>query len=333
MKQRTRSPEAVLVLALAAVVVLSSVVLFAERQTLEAILIRVNDRIMTVSEFRDRLQQDLMQLQGQPSNEEVRDYADQLLNSYVNEMVLLERAQEKGIVVDEEAIDQAIDSMRQEQGMEDDEIFRSALKDSGLTEEDLRERYARSFMIQRAAQGEIKPAEITEEELRMMYQDEKESYAVPEKVRLEQMIFKVAEDGSDVDDVARRASAMLERVDAGADLQAEATLAGVSLQDLGDIPVQDLRPELREMLDDLGAGEFAAPAVSPGGIQVLRLVERIPAGYQPFEEVESVIRRREMERLFNAQRNGFVEELKKNYLVEVFENRMDLVLQGIDLHG
>ena len=119
----------------------------------------------------------------------------------------------------------------------------------------------------------------------------------------------------------------------GADLQAEATLAGVSLQDLGAIPVEDLRRELREVLDPLEEADLTAPALSPAGVQVLRLVKRIPAGYQPFEEVESTIRRREMERLFEAQRTGFVEELKKNYLVEVHDDRLALVLEGVASNG
>lgn len=306
---------------------------FAERQTLEAILVRVNDRIMTVTEFRLRLEQDMGQLERPPSAVEARDYAQQLLDNYVNEMVLLERAQEKGIVPDEEAITRTIDGMREEQGMLDDDVFRDALEESGMTEEDLRDRYARSFMIQRAAQGEFKPTEITEEELRMMYEDEKENYAVPAKVALEQMIFQVAEDGSDETEVLRRVTAMLDRVGEGADLQAEATLAGVSIQDLGAIPVQDLREELRDVLEPLAAGDLTDAFLSPGGVQVLRLVERIPAGYVDFEEVESSIRRRETERLFMAQRNGFVEDLKENYLVEVFDERIDLVLSEVDFDG
>ncbi len=300
----------------------AAVVSSAEREVLEAILIRVNDRIVTVSEFNERLDQELMQLPDPPQGEALVSYRDELLENLVNELILMERAEEKNIVPDEAALDDAIAGLREENNLQDDELFEAALEESGMTEESLRDRYRKSFMIQRAAQGEVRPTEITQEELKAVYEAEKENYAVPAKVELQQMIFPVATDGSDTEAVGSRVLAMLERVEGGADLQAEATLAGVELQELGAIPVQDLRPELVELLDPLEDGDFSDPAVTTGGIQVLRLVKRIPAGYRPFEEVEGGIRRSETEKVFYEQRSGFIERLKENYLVEVHIDRL-----------
>ncbi|MEN8164276.1 MAG: SurA N-terminal domain-containing protein, partial [Acidobacteriota bacterium] len=255
------------------VVAVATVTSGADREVLEAILIRVNDRIVTVTEFEDRLRQELAQIPNPPEGEALLTFRDELVENLVNEMVLMERAEEKNIVPDEDAIDQAVAGLREENDLQDDELFRAALEESGLTEESLRDRYRKSFMVQRAAQGEFRQTEITQEELRMLYEQEKDNYAVPAKVELQQLIFPVAADGSDTEAVGSRVLAMLERVEGGADLQAEATLAGVDLQDLGAIPLQDLRPELVELLDSLGDGDFSDPAVTTGGIQVLRLVQ------------------------------------------------------------
>jgi parvulin-like peptidyl-prolyl isomerase len=324
MKVRTRTMRCFI-----ASIIVASAAMAAERQVLEGILVRVNDEIVTISDFRSRLAQELAQIPEKPTQSQVGEYADQLLENVVNEMVLIERAREKNIVPEEGAVDGAIEGMREENSLQDDMLFQAALKEAGLTEETLRERYARSFMIQRAAQGEIRPTEITTEELRWIYEEEKEEFAVPAKIELEQMIFPVDDGGSNEEEVIRRAEAMLDRVKQGADLKAEATLAGVELQALGAIPEEDLRPELRQVLATVGEGEFTAPFASVGGVQVLRLVRRIPAGYQPFEEVEPDIRRRESERLFFEQRSGFIDLLKQDYLVEVHKERMALVLAGI----
>ena len=304
-----------------------------ERQTVEAILVRVNENILTAQEFGFRVRQELRQAPQKPGPDEIRQYAEMLLNAVVDEMILLERAKEKGIEIDEAAVDDAIDNLRQENDLQDPILFEKALQESGLTEERLRERYANSFLVQRAAQGEIRAADITAEELRRVYEAEKEKYAVPAKVELEQMIFPVAEDGSDAAEVARRAAAMLERVEGGSDLRAELTLAGVELQDLGAIPEIDLRVELKELLDTLEEGEFSSPEPSPGGVQVLRLVKRIPAGYRSFEEVEEEIGRRESQRVFIEGRVEFIDRLKSEYLVEVHEDRLDLALGGVELNG
>ncbi len=300
----------------------AAVVHGAEKEVLEAILIRVNDRIVTVSEFEKRLDQELAQTTNPPQGEALLAFRDQLVENLVNEMILMERAVEKNIVPDEGAIDEAVAGLREENDLQDDELFKAALGESGMTEESLRERYRKSFMVQRAAQGEFRSTEITQEELKIFYEQDKDTYAVPAKVELQQMIFPVAADGSDTEAVASRVLAMLERVEGGADLQAEATLAGVELQELGAIPIQDLRPELVELLKPLGDGDFSDPAVTAGGIQVLRLVQRIQEGYQPFEEVEGEIRRRETERVFYEQRSGFIDRLKENYLVEVHSERL-----------
>ncbi len=300
----------------------AAVVHGAEKEVLEAILIRVNDRIVTISEFEKRLDQELAQTTNPPQGEALLAFRDQLVENLVNEMILMERAVEKNIVPDEGAIDEAVAGLREENDLQDDELFKAALGESGMTEESLRERYRKSFMVQRAAQGEFRSTEITQEELKIFYEQDKDTYAVPAKVELQQMIFPVAADGSDTEAVTSRVLAMLERVEGGADLQAEATLAGVELQELGAIPIQDLRPELVELLKPLGDGDFSDPAVTAGGIQVLRLVQRIQEGYQPFEEVEGEIRRRETERVFYEQRSGFIDRLKENYLVEVHSERL-----------
>ena len=312
----------VFVVAMPLVMFAAAVASSAEREVLEAILIRVNDRIVTVSEFNERMEQELRQLQDPPQGEALVSFRDELLENMVNEMILMERAEEKNIVPDEGALDDAIAGLREENNLQDDELFSAALEESGMTEEALRDRYRKSFMIQRAAQGEVRPTEVTQEELKAIYEQEKEGYAVPAKVELQQMIFSVAADGSDTEAVAGRVLAMLERVEGGADLQAEATLAGVEIQELGAIPVQDLRPELVELLGPLGDGDFSDPAVTAGGIQVLRLVKRIPAGYRPFEEVEGEIRRYETQKAFYEQRSGFIERLKENYMVEVHTDRL-----------
>lgn len=301
----------------------------AEREVVEAILARVNDRVVTVSEFSERLRQDAAQIDPPPTAETIDDFAAQLLDNVVNEMVLLERAVEKGIVADDEAIDQYIDSLRQETGLEDDAAFAEALRQSFMTVEDLRERYRRSFLIQRASQGETQPTELTEQEIRDIYEAEKEQFAVPAKVELEQIVFPVAEDGSDRDQVRRRVEGLLERVREGSDLTAEATLAGVEVQELDGIPVQDLRPELKEVLADVAEGEFTEPLANPGGWVVLRLVRRVPAGHLDFEEVKEQIRRRESERRFMEERRAFVDRLKERYLVEVHEDRLAAIVDQV----
>ena len=299
----------------------------AERVTVEGILIRVNERIVTISDFTIRIRQELAQMQAPPSNQELQDFTEMLLDDMVSEMVLMERATEKRLTVEDAAVDQAIEGTREENNLQDDEAWEQALASANLTVDALRERYRRSMLLQRTVQGEVRPVEITEEELRQYYELEKEEYSVPAKVQLQQIFL--ADDQSGSSALMRRAQGIVDRARAGADLKAEATLAGSELQDLGAIPADDCRPELKRALEPLSDGELADPLTVAGGIQIVRLVERIPAGYLPFEEVVDSIRRERSAESYESQTKGLVEKLKQQYLVEVHREYLDIVYANL----
>ncbi len=299
----------------------------ADRVLVEGIMVRVNERIITVSDFTERLRSEISQMSPPPDGEQVKEFAEMLLNELVNELVLMERATEKRLEVDDAMIDQALANLREENNLQDDEAWQQALASTGMTVDDLRERYRRTMLMQRAVQGEVRPVEVTEEELRRQYEREKESFRVPEKVDLEQVFLQSGADAGAA--LEQRARGMVERVRDGADLKAEATLAGAALQELGAIPVGDCRPELRAALESLPEGGVTDPLPVSGGVQIVRLVERIPAGYQPFEEVEEDLRRRRSADSYESQTRGLVEKLKKDYLVEVHEERLPLVYQNL----
>jgi parvulin-like peptidyl-prolyl isomerase len=302
----------------------------AERDVLETILVRVNDRIVTVSDFKVRLRQELAQISPVPKGKDLRDYTEGLFDNMVNELVILERAEERRVQVDDETVDGAIDNLREQNDLLDDAAWESALESSGMTVEDLRDRYRQTILLTRTVQSEIRPTEITEEEVRRRYEKDKDLYKLPAKVDLEQLFFPVAESGSDEQEVLRVARGLVERVSNGSDLRAEATLAGIEVQPLGAIPAADLRNDLRRALEGVPDGGFTDPLITAGGVQVIHLVKRIPEGYQPFEEVEEDIKRRMSADSYQAQSQTFVEKLKEEYLVEIDQRQLDHILAMVE---
>ena len=299
----------------------------AERVVVEGVLVRVNERIVTISDFTERIRQELTQMPTQPNDEELQQFTEMLLEEMVSELVLLERAEEKRLNVEDGMVDNAIDNLRKENGLEDDQAWEEALSSAGMTVDALRERYQKSMLLQRAVQGEVRPVEITEEELRQQYELDKENFRVPAKVNLEQVYL--ADDGSNPAELSRRARGIVDRVRGGADFKAEATLAGAELQELGAIPADDCRPELKQALEPLDDGDLTDPLIIPGGVQIVRLVQRIPAGYQSFEEVVDGIRRQHSAETYESQTRGLVEKLKNQYLVEVHPEYLGVVFASL----
>jgi peptidyl-prolyl cis-trans isomerase SurA len=299
----------------------------AERVVVEGVLVRVNERIVTISDFTERIRQELTQMPTQPNDEELQQFTEMLLEEMVSELVLLERAEEKRLNVEDGMVDNAIDNLRKENGLEDDQAWEEALSSAGMTVDALRARYQKSMLLQRAVQGEVRPVEITEEELRQQYELDKENFRVPAKVNLEQVYL--ADDGSNPAELSRRARGIVDRVRGGADFKAEATLAGAELQELGAIPADDCRPELKQALEPLDDGDLTDPLIIPGGVQIVRLVQRIPAGYQSFEEVVDGIRRQHSAESYEGQTRGLVEKLKNQYLVEVHPEYLGVVFASL----
>lgn len=323
---RVKSIVVVAVLA----ILISTTTAMAEREVLETILVRVNDRIVTVNDFKIRLRQELAQINPMPSGPELREYTEGLFQTMVDEMLLLERAEDRRIQVDDQSVDAAIDGLREQNDLLDDAAWEAALESSQMSIDDLRERYRQTILLSRTVQSEIRPTEITEEEVRMRYEEEKDLYKVPSKVELEQLFFPIAEDGSDQAEVARVARGLVTRVSEGSDLRAEATLAGVEVQELGSIPLADLRGDLRAALDGIDDGGFTEPLVTAGGVQVIHLVRRISEGYQPFEEVEDDIKRRMSNSSYQEQSRGFVEKLREEYLVTIDQKQLDFILDVVE---
>lgn len=301
-----------------------------QRQIIETILVRVNDRIVTVNDFKLRLRQELAQTSPVPQGTELREYTEGLFRTIVDEMLMLERAEDKRITVDDAAVDAAIDGLREQNDLVDDDAWAAALEGAGMNIDDLRERYRQTILLQRAVQSEIRPTEITAEEVRAAYKAELDLYKIPAKVKLEQLFFPVADNGSNEVEVERVARGLVKRVSEGSDLQAEATLAGVEVQELGAIPMADLRSDLRQVLDGVPSGGFTQPLVTAGGIQVIRVVEWIPEGYQPFEEVEADIKRRMSGRSYQQQTQAFVEGLREDYLVVIDQKQLDYILAVVE---
>lgn len=318
-----------LVTALIAAVAITSTAK-AERAVLETILVRVNDRIVTVNDFKIRLRQELSQMSPMPQGKDLREFTEGLFETMVDEMLLLERAGDRRITIDESTVDSAIENLRVENDLTDEAAFEAALESSGMTLDDLRERYRQTILLSRTVQSQIRPTEITEEEVRMRYEEEKELYKLPEKVSLQQLFFPIAEDGSNEDEVIRVANGLVKRVSEGSDLQAEATLAGIEVQDLGAIPVADLRSDLLRALDGVPEGGFTDPLVTAGGVQVIHLMERIPEGYQSFEEVKPSIERRMSATSYQDQSREFVEGLREEYLVVIDQKQLDSILDTVE---
>ncbi len=293
-----------------------------DRKVVEGIVVRVNDRILTTEDIRQRVAERSAEA-GKPVP--VASYPD-LIQEAADELCMLERASELKLEVSNEEINAAVQQVREANHVPDDAAFEQTLKGMGMTVESLKARLRDTMLIQRLLKREVGDLPLTEEELRERYQKEKDQYMVGERLHLEHYLLTVASDRSDLEAKLAAARRLVAAARASGDflalVQQEAKAGHGTGGDLGLVAVADLRPEFREVVEKLKPGEITDPFVTPNGVHAGRLVQRIPPTVKPFEEVEDELRRKEMDERYRTHLASVVTELKKRYVVETHPELM-----------
>ena len=152
-----------------ATVVLALVVLAAlsvGAEILEQVLVKVNGEILTktdletrqVTALRQRLRQNVSP-QDLKRDEELRKALDeitpQLLVDAVDELLLMQRGKELGYRMGDEQFNSIVANIRKENKLEDEEQFKAALKQEGISIDDLRKSLERQMIFSRVQQVEV----------------------------------------------------------------------------------------------------------------------------------------------------------------------------------
>jgi parvulin-like peptidyl-prolyl isomerase len=280
-------------------------------------VVRVNERILTTSDMRERLLERVAET-GHPVPP--AQYPE-LVKEAADEQCLLERAAELKIEVPDDEVEKALKGLREQNHVPDDATFTAMLKSMGLTLDQLKSRLRDTLTINDLLHKEVGNLSITEEELQQRYERDKEKFRVPESVHLEHIVFPLATDRHDEDAKMAEARRLVAAARSGQDfltlVQQEVKAGQGSGGDLGVLEDRDLRKEVRDAVSKLKPGEVSDPFESPAGIHVVLLKKRIPPSYKPFSEVEDAIRQQEMDERYHAHFNDVVEGLRKRYIVEV----------------
>jgi parvulin-like peptidyl-prolyl isomerase len=294
----------------------------ANRQLVEGIVVRVNDRILTTADIR--------QLAAERSAETGRPFPSSaypnLVQEAADELCMLERAAELKLEVSDEEVNASLKQLRIQNNVPDEATFEKMLTDMGLTLQDLKTQLRDSILVNRLLRREVGDLPITEEELRQRYARETDQFMIGERVHLEHIVMPVAPDGSDLDAKLAAAHRLVAAARSSGDFKAlvknEVDASHGSGGDLGTLLVTDLRPEVRDAVAKLKPGEVSDPFTSSAGVHVVQLVERIPPTVKPFEQVEEELRNRELGERYHQHLAAVVAELKKRYVVEVHPELM-----------
>ncbi len=296
---------------------LSFAALPANGEVVDRILVHVNARIVTQSQLDERTEAALRE--APPGLElarrdEVRKAA---LRELVNEALLEDRARELDIVATDAEVEEQIKRLKEQNKVTSDEEFRKALEASGLTPEKLHDQLKRSTTIQRVVGREVNSkVDLSDDALRLAYEREKETWAIPEKVRVAEVLVNpgpgagekareaatVAKSGAKFEDVVVRFSDGPTRSKGG---------------DMGTVGRGELAAALDAVAFSLPTGSVSDPIETRSGWHVLKVVEKLPATYRPYSEVKADILKKEQETQFQKKLAEHLEKLERDAVIRV----------------
>ncbi|MGH9379405.1 MAG: peptidylprolyl isomerase [Thermoanaerobaculia bacterium] len=298
----------------------------ARAAVVNRIVLRVNDQIATLADYRERKQERTRMLQAADLESAQRKQlmltvGRATMRTILDELLLLSRAEQLGVQVSEADVDQAVTRSREQAGIESDEDFQQALAQSGLMLPAYREQLRRNLLMDQVIGREVRARiELDEQTLRRHYRQHGDEFHEPERLRLEEVVL-LETSGRPDEELRRIARQIAAEVVGGRSFNDAVTPfsrdgVATAVIDLGWIERRDLDPALADAAWELAPGEVSAPVPGRGGQHVMRLVERREARQVPFEEVREEVRRRVGAERFQKDLETYLEDLSaKAYVV------------------
>ncbi|MFI5119314.1 MAG: peptidylprolyl isomerase [Thermoanaerobaculia bacterium] len=304
--------------------VLLAVVVFAERlragEIVNRILVHVNSRIITQSQFDARIEQTVRESGSTPDAAKAEEMKKSVMEELVNEALLEDRAKELDLVTSDAEIEDQIKRLKEQNNVTTDEDFAKALAQSGLTIDRLRDQLRRTVTLQRVVGREVNSkVDLSDDALRIIYEREKETWRVPEKAHLAEILVS---NGDDPARAARRAKEASDLIKGGAKFEAVvkdysdgATKARGG--DLGLVTKGELTSEIDKAVFSLPAGSVSDPIGTKFGWHLVRVIDKIPASYKAFADVKGDLLKREQDTQFQKKLAEYLEKLKRDAVIRV----------------
>ncbi len=268
----------------------------AGAELVERILARVNDRLITQSEYDKRLEvaQKAMRSSGDAQTMRVM-----VLEDLIREKLLEERAKEMSVTATDEEILAAVARVKQQYNLATDQEFDAALAQTGMTRDDLKRQMSETIVMQKVIGREVTSRmDLSDDALRLEYERKKDQYyAVPEHARVAEIVLKFSPaDAEARAAAAARAEEIQAKIKAGgsfADLAKEYSEGGTKDKggDLGPVSKGELQEALDAGIFVEPAAEYPPPVLTADSIHIFHVTDRKPPGTSPSRRSRKTSRR------------------------------------------
>lgn len=325
MDTRQRKPSALLLALLALTLPLAPAFAQEAAQTDETeadpVVLRVGDEEERLGEFNDRFEiavRGLVASQGIPMTPEIRAQLEGLKVDYleqrVTEIALLQEAEERGIAVTDEEVEDRIAQLRA--SLAEGEELGGVLEQAGFRDEQqLRELLTETELIQRTVTQIGEQIEVSDAEIASFYSENPTLFEQPEQVCARHILVEELD----------TANELLGELEGGADFAETAAEhstdpgSGARGGDLGCFPRGRMVQPFEEAAFSAPLNEVVGPVESQFGQHLILVYDRQEAGQVPLAQVEPQI----ANQLRQQKLNDAIEQVVEDADVERFTEHLE----------
>jgi len=305
----------------------------AKAAVVEEIIARVNNDVITLSDYQKADQQLREEIahdcQGCPPAKVEEEYKAQqkdLLRGLVDQSLLVQRAKDMGISVETDVI-KRLDEVRKQNGLNSLEELEKAVEGSGLAWEDYKTQIRNGLLTQEVMRKEVgSHINIGSEEVKKYYDEHQQEFNRPEQVALSEIFLSTeGKSPEEIESVQRKAEDLRNRVVKGDEFSeiAKRYSEGSTAKDGGDLGTfqrGQLSPQLEEVVFKMDKGQITDVIQTKTGFEVLKVENHFQAGLQPLDKVENEI----MNKLYMQK----MQPTMRDYLAQLREESYVMVKPG-----
>ncbi|MBT9259610.1 MAG: peptidylprolyl isomerase [Clostridiales bacterium] len=226
-----------------------------------------------------------------------------VLDRMVTDLLVRQEARKKGVTVSPQEVDRQIEEMAAQ--FPSEEAFHQALALYGYTEASLRRQLETNLLVKAILEPQV---EVTEEDLKAYFEERKDRYNQPEKVKVRHILV---DDEKTAQEVREK---LLQGEDFAQVAEAYSKDGGSAAQggDLGWIVRGQMVPEFEEAAFSLPVGEISQPVESYYGWHIIQVEDRQEGREVSFEDVKEQVKQDYIDEQIVQMSGPWLENLRRS---------------------
>ena len=294
--------------------------------TVDRIVAKINDEIITLSELRremEPMRQEIMsKVPAAQQEQTLKAMEEQVLDSIIVAALIYQKAIEMEYnAYVEDDVSSYIQQIMKDNNFADTDEFENALAQQGQSMRTFRESIEKHMVSQALVEAFIgSRISLLTPEIERYYQNNQADFSTPEEVTLSEIILDVAKGVSEAESLAADIADRVRRGESFAELAGKYSKGATAAKGggIGTYVIDKLNEETRKALVGVGEGEISAAQKSAEGLVIIRVDVRKPTTVQPLDEVKDEIRDILYRQKRNPEYERFIKQLKEDAYIQIF---------------